>query len=183
MSGKNQKGSGGCCSGCLLFIFILILLFAVMVVSADSDKQKKQEEYETVLSSLAGASNQEKFEHAARYVYGNDLIEARATNQYPTVRVKHSGGPNTIRTLSCSEAVDMLEQIRKIRDMHGFEFTEIQFQIYTTLVDIYGNKRDGIVLSFGITEDTLDRINFENMLSINIPNVAINWFEHPSMKE
>ena len=183
MSAENKKKSGCCGPGCLLIFAVPILLFVLMSASVDSSNQRKQEEYRSAISAMAGASNQEKFELAAKYVYGNDLIEARAGNEYPTVSGKYSGKPDTIRTLSCAEAVDMLERIHEIRELHGFEFTEIQFQTYTALVDAYGNERDGVVLSFGITEDALDRINFENMLSTNIPNVAVNWYEHPAMKK
>src|SRR5690606_4973824 len=48
------------------------------------------------------------------------------------------------------------------------------------LVDQYGNEQLGEVLRVEINKEIADKINWENFDYKNIPNISLDYFEHPA---
>ncbi|MBM7644061.1 hypothetical protein JOD45_000252 [Scopulibacillus daqui] len=60
------------------------------------------------------------------------------------------------------------------------KFDKIAFNIVFPMQDQYGNASNNIVMKATFDRDTLDKINWENFMFENIPNVANEYWEHPS---
>lgn len=72
---------------------------------------------------------------------------------------------------------DILQPLSKVE---GLDIIIIHW--YFPLIDTYGNEKDGIVMSFEINKETLNKINWDNFLTDNIPNVVNNYFEHQAFQ-
>lgn len=57
------------------------------------------------------------------------------------------------------------------------------FQSYLTLVDTYGKESISKVLMVTVTKETWEKINWENFLTDNLPNIADTYWEHPVLKK
>ncbi|MEK5332031.1 hypothetical protein [Lysinibacillus sp. FSL W8-0992] len=75
------------------------------------------------------------------------------------------------------DSKDILKPLSKVE---GLDIIIIHW--YFPLVDTYGNEKDGIVMSFEINKETLNKINWDNFLTDNIPNVVNNYFEHQAFQ-
>ncbi|MED0666063.1 ABC transporter permease [Bacillus badius] len=49
------------------------------------------------------------------------------------------------------------------------------------LVDVYGNSENGVVMKVMVSKETASYINWGNFNPENIPTIADDYFEHPSM--
>jgi len=85
-------------------------------------------------------------------------------------------------------AKGILDDIRKIgpglRDIlkkHKLEQTQI-IVVYP-LVDAYGNEREGDVLRVLYDIETMKKINWDNIAIENLPNLSINTFMHPDIRD
>lgn len=76
------------------------------------------------------------------------------------------------------DSKDILQPLSKV---NGLDIIIIHW--YFPLVDTYGNEKDGIVMSFEINKETLNKINWDNFLTDNIPNVVNNYFEHQAFNK
>lgn len=126
-------------------------------------------------------TDEERIAFAASSVYGDALIKSRA-GKYPTIDVREYGNADKIRLLTNEKAFAFLKKIREYRDMIGMEFLDIRINVYTNVVDVYGNTSEEQVLGFNISAEDIDKINFGKMPVENIPKLAFNWYESPVMK-
>jgi len=72
--------------------------------------------------------------------------------------------------------MDSKKILQPLSKLDGLDIIIIHW--YYPLVDTYGNEKDGIVMSFEINKETLNKINWDNFLTDNIPNVVSNYSEH-----
>ena len=75
------------------------------------------------------------------------------------------------------DAVYILEVI----DNSGFENLRVHLQGTFSMVDEYGNASEKVILKLFYTQETLDKINWENFLSENIYKIADNADVHPEL--
>lgn len=67
---------------------------------------------------------------------------------------------------------NILKEIQSIID------TDVDFNVVYPLQDKYGNVSDEIVIKATFTNSTIQKINFENALFGNIPDLADEWWNH-----
>jgi len=83
---------------------------------------------------------------------------------------------NMIRRGMWREATELLKILQSADELI---YTEI---IYTfPVVDVRGNSRERIVMRIEISKDSLNKINFDNFVFDNIPNVSNEYFEHEAL--
>ncbi len=61
------------------------------------------------------------------------------------------------------------------------EITRVDLKWQLPLVDAYGNEELGVVMEILLTRDTVERINWDNFLFENLPEVADIYQEHPAL--
>lgn len=59
------------------------------------------------------------------------------------------------------------------------EIHDLMMSWQMPLVDSYGNEEDGEVLRINLSGESLEKINFDNFLFEDIPNIADSYWEHP----
>jgi uncharacterized protein YnzC (UPF0291/DUF896 family) len=85
---------------------------------------------------------------------------------------------NMIKAGILKDSVDLFESLFGISGV-----SEVNLSWYLTLVDSYGNEKDGVVLKIILDKKTADKINWENFDRSKFSNVAIHYWEHPTLSK
>ena len=125
------------------------------------------------------------FEEKANEVFGENLQDVfvdeagEATEHYVGITSKLSGGWNekTMRNSFYNNVVAV------VSDLQNEEFDRLVFDATADMQDEYGNVKEMKVLTVNLTKETVDKINFENFQSSNLPNVADAIFVHPAFQD
>lgn len=70
---------------------------------------------------------------------------------------------------------DILKNIQPIID------TDVDFNVVYPLQDKYGNVENEIVIKATFSNETINKINYENVLFENIPDLADDWWQHNAL--
>ena len=73
--------------------------------------------------------------------------------------------------------------IKSVYAVAGDKITSYQFVFNFPLVDMYGNEEDGKVLSFDMSKETVEKINWDNITTDNLIALSENVFMHPDLKQ
>lgn len=73
--------------------------------------------------------------------------------------------------------------IQSVYDVAGDKISSYQFIFNFPLVDVYGNEENGKVLSFDISKETVEKINWDNITTDNLISLSENIFMHPDLKQ
>ncbi|MGV3152653.1 hypothetical protein [Sarcina ventriculi] len=73
--------------------------------------------------------------------------------------------------------------IKSVYAVAGDKITSYQFVFNFPLVDMYGNEEDGKVLSFDMSKETVEKINWDNITTDNLIALSQNVFIHPDLKQ
>ena len=124
------------------------------------------------------------FEEKANEVFGGRLQDVfvdeagETTEHYVGITSKLGAGWNekTMRDSFYNDVVTM------VSDLQNEEFDRLVFDATADMQDEYGNVKEMKVLTVNLTKETVDKINFENFQSSNLPNVADAVFVHPAFQ-
>lgn len=125
------------------------------------------------------------FEEKANEVFGENLQDVfvdeagEATEHYVGITSKLSGGWNE-KTMRDSFYNDV---VAVVSGLQNEEFDRLVFDATADMQDEYGNVKEMKVLTVNLTKETVDKINFENFQSRNLPNVADAIFVHPAFQD
>lgn len=75
-----------------------------------------------------------------------------------------------------TDVIDIVEQLSADTSAQS-----ITVNAYITLVDQYGNEDMGKVMTVNITKETWSKINWDNFITDNLPNVADLYWVHPAI--
>ncbi|UNT57050.1 MULTISPECIES: hypothetical protein [Lysinibacillus] len=76
------------------------------------------------------------------------------------------------------DSIKVLEPLSKVNNI---KLINVDWQL--PLVDKFGNEKDAAVMKFSIDKATLDKINWDNFLTENFPDVVSNYEEHPALNK
>lgn len=76
------------------------------------------------------------------------------------------------------DSIKILEPLSKVNNIK-----QINVDWQLPLVDKYGNEKDAAVMKFSIDKATLDKINWDNFLTENFPEVVNSYDEHPALSK
>ena len=90
--------------------------------------------------------------------------------------IKFRGSENLTNNMTVKGMyLDMFNILKAIQSMID---TDVTFDVVYPLVDKYGNSEDVIVIEATYTQKTIQKINFENALWENTPDLADEWWNH-----
>ena len=102
---------------------------------------------------------------------GNDLLVLVALNDNLSNRL--------IRSSAQRDTVRVAETMQQQADFNG----TLTVSMYFPLVDQFGNAQETVVVTVSYTRDTLDRINFANLIRANIWDIADARQIHPTLQD
>lgn len=86
---------------------------------------------------------------------------------------------NLTRTSMLMDASEIFEELQGYDDITG----DVTLAFMLDLVDQYGNVEAGRVMSIRLTQETLEKVNFENFNYDNFKNIAEPYLEHRAISE
>lgn len=139
---------------------------------AEKEKQKevqkeknKRKEIKSAIKKIVGADSLESF----NYVPDNNFS-----------LIKFKGSDNLTANMTIKgmylDIFNILKAIQPIVD------TDVDFNVTYPLQDGYGNVKDVIVIKATFTNETINKINFDNVLWENTPDLADEWWNHDAVR-
>lgn len=149
-------------------------------VADKSEKEKKAEPTETVSKEDADIPDDEALENAIADVIGKDRIDTYTYFEgYVTIIAIAEENLTNGLTLSGLQldTIDILEQAADIDEIDTVSFV---WKLPTE--DNYGNDAEAVVVKEEFERDTIDRINFDNIKTDKIPDIADSYNVHQSFE-
>lgn len=120
-----------------------------------------EDEIRKAIENIVGEENLETF----NYVPDNNFS-----------LIKFKGTENLTNNMTVQGMyLDMFNILKAIQSIID---TDVDFNVVYPLQDKYGNVSDVIVIKATFTNNTIKKINFENALFSNIPDLADEWWNH-----
>ena len=67
--------------------------------------------------------------------------------------------------------------------MERFSISSIDFNITYPLIDKYGNATEEIVIKASYSNETRQKLNFDNLIFNNIDTAADEWWMHAALED
>lgn len=154
--------------------------------STSAETEASQQLNETKTTETAEGNNAEAAEElsgedairkAIENVVGEENLET--FNYVPDNNfslIKFRGTENLTNNMTVQGMyLDMFNILKGIQSIID---TDVDFNVVYPLQDKYGNVSDVIVIKATFTSNTIQKINFENALFGNIPDLADEWWNH-----
>ncbi|MEI3616183.1 hypothetical protein [Bacillus thuringiensis] len=148
-------------------------------------KEKAEKEQKTQEKAKKDEENKEKkfnegIEKAVKKTIGKDDVESievnknydlpNPNNKVVLLNLKNAND----KILTWNDTTRILKNLSKEK-----EIQKVIFVWRAELTDTYGNTESNPVMKMNIDRENLDKINFDNFMYKNIPNVVQDYWEHP----
>lgn len=202
MKGKKDNGSSAkkpICKRWWFWVIIVVIISAIFgnmgggdkdegknTSSTSAETEASQQLNETKTTETAEGNNAEAAEElsgedairkAIENVVGEENLET--FNYVPDNNfslIKFRGTENLTNNMTVQGMyLDMFNILKGIQSIID---TDVDFNVVYPLQDKYGNVSDVIVIKATFTSNTIQKINFENALFGNIPDLADEWWNH-----
>lgn len=140
---------------------------------AKAEKEKAEKE------RLANRTIDEKVKDAVAAVVGKENYRSHKFEDntlWIQVTLQDNFTQNMMLKGTYMDMLDISEKVREESLLNGANDVDVSF--YTELTDAYGKVSDGVVVEIGMNKDTLDKIDFKNVLHKNVPTIADYYWEH-----
>ncbi|CAD2078232.1 hypothetical protein JEOAER750_01866 [Jeotgalicoccus aerolatus] len=146
-----------------------------------AEEQREKEEAEKELTP------EQEIEEAVRdnpRAVINDLIITTDGTE-AIVSVTFEGRDNLTLNMVKSGIYENMSNILFSLKELDYEFIDITLMAQLPLIDQYGNEELSVVMRGNYDSTILENINPDNKYTVmdNIPNIALNWYEHPAMSK
>lgn len=154
----------------------------------EAEKAKKEQEKKEKEEAKKAKGLEDKLNKAASKKFGKDKVESIQINDnlgtddpndkivLLTAEAKESATQNYTRKGMWMDTISILKDIKDEK-----EISEITFFYKYPLVDAYGNEKKENVMKLQFNRETLDKINYSNLLHDNLPKIANEYWEHPAL--
>ncbi|WP_257209116.1 hypothetical protein [Bacillus cereus] len=153
-----------------------------------AEKAKKEQEKKEKEEAKKEKGLEDKLNKVVNKKFGKDKVESIQINDnlgtddpndkivLVTTEAKESATQNYTRKGMWMDTISILKDLK---DEKGI--SEITFFYKYPLVDAYGNEKKDNVMKLQFNRDTLDKINYDNLLHDNLPKIANEYWEHPAL--
>ncbi|CAM4269020.1 hypothetical protein [Bacillus paranthracis] len=155
-------------------------------------EEKKKQEKEVTTTAPPVEKKEESLEEKVKKVvskkFGEKKVESVQINDNlgtedpddKIVLITAEGKENLTNNMTKKgmwmDTKDMLKDFTKEK-----EISEIAFFYKYPMVDVYGNKKNDTIMKLTFDRATLDKINFDNFLTDNVPKIAKDYWQHPAI--
>ncbi|MCU5519865.1 hypothetical protein OCA41_06015 [Bacillus cereus] len=154
----------------------------------EAEKAKKEQEKKEKEEAKKEKGLEDKLNKVVNKKFGKDKVESIQINDnlgtddpndkivLVTAEAKESATQNYTRKGMWMDTISILKDLK---DEKGI--SEITFFYKYPLVDAYGNEKKDNVMKLQFNRETLDKINYSNLLHDNLPKIANEYWEHPAL--
>ncbi|WMW41394.1 hypothetical protein RE433_29100 (plasmid) [Bacillus cereus] len=153
-----------------------------------AEKAQKEQEKQEKEEAKKAKGLEDKLNKAVNKKFGKDKVESIQINDnlgtddpndkivLVTAEAKESATQNYTRKGMWMDTISILKDIKDEK-----QISEITFFYKYPLVDAYGNEKKDNVMKLQFNRETLDKINYSNLLHDNLPKIANEYWEHPAL--
>lgn len=154
----------------------------------EAEKAKKEQEKKEKEEAKKAKGLEDKLNKIVNKKFGKDKVESIQINDnlgtddpkdkivLVTAEAKESATQNYTRKGMWIDTIYILKDLKDEK-----EISEITFFYKYPLVDAYGNEKKDNVMKLQFNRETLDKINYDNLLHDNLPKIANQYWEHPAL--
>lgn len=158
------------------------------VEKKEAEKAKKEQEKKEKEEAKKEKGLEDKLNKVVNKKFGKDKVESIQINDnlgtddpndkivLVTAEAKESATQNYTRKGMWIDTIYILKDLKDEK-----EISEITFFYKYPLVDAYGNEKKDNVMKLQFNRETLDKINYDNLLHDNLPKIANQYWEHPAL--
>ena len=177
MRKRREVGCGSMFLGCLVFVTAFAVLMVVIDISVRMSRENPGARPEVVQSQYPTGSLKRLGYEVQKGLRSVNTGKVHLSNGNLEITITQ----NDVPLLDPSEAEFQMEYTNVLRGIHesGFEdFSTVEFMSFVPLYDKYGNKQLLNVSIMTFDKSTLDRINWDNFLHINLTSLASDYSFH-----
>lgn len=175
---------------------ILLLVGFVMFVvgvstddTAPAEEASKSEDSSVVVSSVKESDTKEKepvtiedkVQKIGKKVFNDKLIKTEFVSATNHVNISFNTTGLSVGMDKNAANSDVKEALEKIQALEEIE--SVTFIGNGELVDEYGNSESEKILTYDFDRETMDKINYDNVVIDNIPDIATDYYQHPALFE
>lgn len=180
---------------------ILLLVGFVMFVvgvstddTAPAEEASKSEDSSVVVSSVKESDAKEKdssekepvtiedkVQKIGKKVFNDKLIKTEFVSATNHVNISFNTIGLSVGMDKNAANSDVKEALEKIQALEEIE--SVTFIGNGELVDEYGNSESEKILTYDFDRETMDKINYDNVVIDNIPDIATDYYQHPALFE
>jgi len=175
---------------------ILLLVGFVMFVvgvstddTAPAEEASKSEDSSVVVSSVKESDTKEKepvtiedkVQKIGKKVFNDKLIKTEFVSATNHVNISFNTIGLSVGMDKNAANSDVKEALEKIQALEEIE--SVTFIGNGELVDEYGNSESEKILTYDFDRETMDKINYDNVVIDNIPDIATDYYQHPALFE
>ena len=138
---------------------------------------------EEVQKEKTKVSDEEAMIKIAKKIAGDKFIELNYNEDIDTVIVKLELGDNFTNGFIIKGGYMNAEKIIKAINEKYDNVSTYDFWFVMDLVDAYGNESKDKVLSFDYDDETIEKINWDNMYTDKFMELANNEWVHPVLRD
>ena len=110
-----------------------------------------------------------------------NYVEGLEGDKSPVVFIMNLSDNITSNFMIKGAYLDAKAIIQAVDAKVGDKISSYQFMFNTKFMDKYGNESEGKALSFDYSKDTIDKINWDKILTDNFIDLSENKFVHPAL--
>ncbi|MFR5264440.1 hypothetical protein [Clostridium sp.] len=110
-----------------------------------------------------------------------NYVEGLEGDRSPVVFIMNLSDNLTNNFMIKGAYLDAKAIIQAVDAKVGDKISSYQFMFNTKFMDKYGNESEGKALSFDYSKDTVDKINWDKILTDNFIDLSENEFVHPAL--
>lgn len=180
---------------------ILLLVGFVMFVvgvstddTAPAEEASKSEDSSVVVSSVKESDTKEKdssekepvtiedkVQKIGKKVFNDKLIKTEFVSATNHVNISFNTIGLSVGMDKNAANSDVKEALEKIQALEEIE--SVTFIGNGELVDEYGNSESEKILTYDFDRETMNKINYDNVVIDNIPDIATDYYQHPALFE
>ena len=134
------------------------------IEQSETEQLTTEETIRQAIEKIVGTENLETF----NYVPSNNFS-----------LIKFRGSENITNKMTVKGMY--LDMFNILKEIQADVDTDIDFNVIYPLTDKYGNAEDVIVIKATFVNETIKKINFENVVWENIPEIADEWWNHNAL--
>lgn len=169
---------------CYTFLYVDGNVAYLALIAPDTADEDHLTATALSLAQRIRLSSSASLQDIARLAFDDNLIAVKQVDSsgyiFIETELRGMDADSMIANLE-KDATNFLRDLRNLVEAGTVDFTEVSFQGYTNVIDVYGNESHDNVIQFWITKETLFKINFDRFDPANMSKIDLNRYVGPVM--
>lgn len=174
----------------VIFVVLIVSIFGAIFLPAIQSDTEFRSERDEILTGTSQTYNyltesgkaERNIEIGALKALGHETEIRKINLDEGKIWIDYIASDNLTTNLTrrgiLSDTVDLVKELSSVINQ---DVNEIVVEAYLTLVDQYGKESLSKVAMITISRETWEKINWDNFLTDNFPDIADTYWQHPTL--